>query len=271
MVVALETKVLKDKNEIDIFLKRKRGLIEEAIGFPIGTQERKAKKVVNFSDGIEVAFLKPGKEASRQNPNTNDMYPIVSFGGKEMTEKYSFQDMWTYMFKTYLVNKEVFKQTSVLLYRLCFFRDHTEEKGKFRYRPSVAINKVISDLEKIRKEGFKKQFNDERSPTLKQFLYFVDLLGWNEDVKYYTKKPELFSASYSKSTTGRTNTILSIINAPIMISKFYEDIVSKTQTGGAIDVDLITSVIQKFTRTRGICAPTKGELSLELAPYLREE
>ena len=157
----------------------------------------------------------------------------------------------------------------VLLYRLCFFHDHKCKDGKWRYSPSDEINKLIHDLDNlVLRDGFKDKFKESEPLTLLQFLLFVDLLSWNEDVKYNAPKGEPYFKSISKSYTGRTNTILSIISAPLLISEFIEDIIVKSQSGGVIDVKLITAVIQKFTRTRGLCKLNYNDLQEKLKPYL---
>ena len=119
------------------------------------------------------------------------------------------------------------------------------------------------------KDGFKDKFNETEPLTLFQFLLFVNLLAWNEDVKYHAPKGEPYFIKYDESKKGRKNTILSIIGAPLLISEFIEDIIAKTQSGGVINVKLITTVIQNFTRTRGICPLSQKELQKRLAPYLR--
>ena len=53
-----------------------------------------------------------------------------------------------------------------------------------------------------------------------------------------------------------------------MISNFILDIIEKTEKKGIIDVKLITSTIQKFAKTRGICVLSNKELLLHLSPFL---
>jgi len=258
------------KEEKEKFLEIKRNLISEAVLLPSGVAGKPIKTSINKICGVEAAFLKPGKEASRKTPNAYDMYPLVTYGQKEVTPKFSFNDIWEYLLKIFLIHKGTFIKVLVLLYRLCYYQDHHYKNNKWRYSPSDELLKLINDLDTlVLKDGFADKFNEPESLTLLQLLMFVDLLAWNEDVKYHAPKGVPYFKNVSESKTGRTNTVISIISAPLLISGFIEDIVTKTQTGEIINVHLITSVIQKFTRSRGLCVLGDAELQKALAPYLK--
>ena len=266
----LTTNKLNSKEEKEKFFNIKRTLITEAISFPSGTDAKRVKTRVNKLYNHETAFLKPGKEAGRSNPNIYDMYPLLTFNNKDVTEKFSFENLWEYLLKIFLIHKGTFTKTLVLLYRLCFFHDHNLINNKWRYSPSEQVCGLIHSLDRlVLREGFSDKFNESEPLTLFQLLLFVDLLAWNEDVKYHAPKGEPYFKNLTESKTGRTNTILSVICAPLLISEFIEDIVLKTQTGGVINVKFITSVIQKFTRSRGLCVLNGSELQKALTPYLR--
>jgi hypothetical protein len=252
------------------FLEIKRSLITEAVGFPKGTASERVKTVINKFNNIEAAFLKPGKEASRKTPNPYDMYPLLTYNEQDITERFSFEDIWEYLLKIFLIHKGTFIKALVLLYRLCFFYDHQCKDGKWRYSPSEQIFELINDLDNlVLSEGFADKFNESKPLTLFQFLLFVDILSWNEDLKYHAYKGEPYFRIISESKVGRTNTVLSIISAPLLISEFIEDLIAKTQSGGAINVRLITSIIQKFVHSRGLCVLSDAELQKALSPYLR--
>ena len=268
----IHTAPLYTKEEKENFLLIKRTLIDEAIRFPMGTREEQVKIVINNFASTEVAFLKPGKEVFREKPNANDMYPLVTFNGSEVTERFTFEDIWEYLLKIFLIHKGTFTKALILLYRLCFYTDHACIDGKWRYLPSDEILKLINGLDElVLKDGFADKFGNDEPLSLLQFLLFVDLLAWNEDVKYHVPKGAPYFKNMTESKTGRTNTILSLISAPVLISKFIEDIVAKTQTGGVINVRLITGVIQKFTISRGLCILSTAELQKSLSPYLGGE
>jgi len=258
------------KEEKEIFLNIKRSLITEAVSFPSGAADKRVKTVINNLNNHESAFLKPGKEASRNNPNVYDMYPLLTYNDKDVTKKFSFENIWEYLLKIFLIHKGTFVKTLVLLYRLCFFHDHRLINEKWRYSPLEPVCELIHNLDNlVLREGFADKFNETEPLTLFQFLLFMDILAWNEDVKYHAPKGEPYFKNMTESKIGRTNTLLSVIGAPLLISEFIEDIIFKTQSGGVINVRLITSVIQKFTRSRGLCVLSDSELQKALAPYLR--
>jgi len=154
----------------------------------------------------------------------------------------------------------------ILIYRNCYFIDHKEINNTIRYLPSNEIIDYIDKIEFGLKDGFMDKFSSKEI-GLYEFLHFVDLLGWNEDVKYHIVDGRPNFQKYDKKV-GRVNTILSIISAPLMISRFINDVIEKTKNKGIIDVKLITSTIQKFSKSRGICVLSNKELLNFLQPYL---
>jgi hypothetical protein len=261
----LETKIFSGGGD---FLKIKTSLINEAIDLPSGTQTARIKTVINKLGGNEGMFFKPGKEAARKTPNLYDMYPAVFANGVDITERWGFEKLWEYLIKISIVHKATFKKVLVLLYRLCFFIDYKQIDGEYRYIPSDELTELIANIQSlVLTDGFQDKFSTTEIELL-DFINFVDLLAWNEDVKYNAPKGEPYFKNYSNSKTGRTNTILSIISAPILISNFIDDIICKSSSGGVIDVSLITSTIQRFTKSRGLCVLSNTELKKHLTPYL---
>lgn len=242
--------------------------IAEAIAFESGTIENPIKTVISvLPSGKEAYFLKPGKETLRATPNIHDMFPNVGKNNQSETDGYTFEIMWEYLIKISIINQITFKKILVLLYRLCSLLDHQEvETGKLRYSPSKDLSDYIGKIDFSLRDGFKDKFKTEEI-GLWEYLYFIDLIGWNEDVKYHVKDsiPNFKTVNKRK---GRVNTILTIICAPLMISNFIQDIIQKTKNYGIIDVKLITSTIQKFTKSRGICVLSNRDLLEYLQPYL---
>lgn len=198
------------------------------------------------------------------------MNPNVGLKKVSDTEKWAFEKVWEYLIKVSIINRITFKKILVLVYRNCFFIDHKEiKKNKIRYEPSGQILNFIENVEKyVLKDGFMDKFKTQEIGLL-EFLHFIDLLGWNEDVKYHVTdgKPDFIKRN---KNVGRVNTLLSIISAPLMISNFIDDIIQKTRRREPINVKLITSTIQTFSKSRGICVLPNRELLKELKPYLTE-
>lgn len=265
--IVIKTKIFRSNNN---FIQQRRVRIAEAIAFQSGTIENPAKIVISvLPNGKESYFLKPGKETLRTKPNIHDMFPNVGSNNQSETEGYTFDIMWEYLIKISIINQITFKKILVLLYRLCFLLDHQEVvTGKLRYAPSKDLSDYIDKIDFSLRDGFKDKFKTEEI-GLWGYLHFVDLIGWNEDVKYHVKNSTPNFETVNKKT-GRVNTILSIISAPLMISNFVQDIVQKTKNYGIINVKLITSTIQKFTKSRGICVLSNRDLLEYLRPYLAE-
>ena len=262
------------KNNKDFIAKRKQ-LIEEAVLFPCGTDlENQYRNVINkLSNGTEICFYRPGKEAipPRKRLNKFDMYPAVEANSTNLTPKWAFEQLWEYLIKISVIHQDTFKKVMVLLYRLCFLFDHKEQNGKLRYAPSDEILAYIGNIQKfVLDGGFNDKF-DSNEISLLEFLYFTDLLAWNEDVKYHTTADGKADFESINPDTGRKNTVLTVISAPVLIGAFIQDIIYKTSNRGVINVKLITSTIQKFAARRGICTLTNKELLDYLSPYLTEK
>lgn len=262
----IKTKIFRS-NEDFIFLRKQR--VAEAIAFKGGTIENPEKIIISaLPNGKESYFYKPGKETQRTVPNIHDMFPNVGSNNKSETDGFSFELIWEYIIKISIINQLTFKKVLVLLYRLCFFLDHKEiEKSKIRYFPSPEIFDYISKMDFALKDGFKDKFKKDEIGLL-EFLHFIDLLGWNEDVKYHIKNAEPDFEDKSKKNVGRTNTIISVISVPLMINDFLSNIIENVKYIEKINVRLILSTMQKLSKSRGICVLSHKELQKYLNPYL---
>lgn len=262
----IKTKIFRSSEK---FILQRAQRIAEAIAFEGRTIENPKRHLIAvLPNGKESYFLKPGKETQRAIPNIHDMFPNVGRGNKSETEGYTFEIIWEYLIKISIINQLTFKKVLVLLYRLCFLLDHQEiESGKLRYSPSPEILDYIAKIDFALKEGFKDKFKKDEIGLL-EYLHFVDLLGWNEDVKYHTKnsKPDF----EDRKTAGRTNTILSVISVPLMINDFLSNIIENVNYIEKINVRLILSTMQKLSKSRGICKLSHTELQKYLDPYLEK-
>jgi hypothetical protein len=215
----IQTKIFKsDRTFTDKRTKR----IEEAIAFEGGTIENPKKHLItSLPNGKEAYFFKPGKETLRKVPNVYDMSPNVGANGISETEGWAFEKIWEYLIKISIISQSTFKKVLVLLYRNCFLLDHREiEKGKFRYLPSKEISDYINNIESfVLKDGFVDKFKTTEIGLL-EYLYFIDLIGWNEDVKYHIVEGQPDFIKYDKKV-GRVNTILSVISAPLLITSHF--------------------------------------------------
>ncbi|TAL68029.1 MAG: hypothetical protein EPN82_11550 [Bacteroidetes bacterium] len=258
----IETKILKGR--IPDFHEKRKVRISEAILFKLGTKNKPKKThITTLFDSKEVCFYKPGKEYFRKaNPNIHDMFPGIWNNGINEVDGWTFENLWEYLIKISIINQITFKKVLVILYRNCFLLDHLEIKpGKYRYHPSKSILDYIEKIEFGLKDGFLDKFNTKEIGLL-EFLHFVDLLGWNEDVKYHTINGKPYFDSKNKKT-GRINTIMNIIMKSIMVNEFILKInINK------FNLNLILSTLRKLINNNLIYKPTNREFINYLNPFL---
>ena len=247
------TKIQKGRPE-DVKIKREMR-IKEAIKLETGTKEEPKIHIIGEINNNKIYFAKPGKEYFRINKqNVNDMTPNVG----DLYEKYSFGDIWKDMLNLSVrISKDSYKQLNVLLYRLAYLMDCTTVDNKVRYEPT---GEVMAIIEKIQKEI------DEQGYDFKvlEFLNFIDVLSWNEDVKYQA------TCEFNKYKVGRINTILSLISIPLIFKEFVDKIIDKKDYLRELDYSLLIDVAQNFSRTRGVHPMSNKKLIEYLQPYLCE-
>ena len=215
----IKTKIFKSNKN---FIQQRSVRIAEAIAFESGTIKNPMRTLISvLPNGKESYFFKPGKETQRATPNIHDMFPNVGSNGISETKSWGFEKIWEYLIKISIISQSTFKKALVLLYRNCFLLDHQEiEEGKFRYLPSKEISDYINNIESfVLKDGFVDKFKTTEIGLL-EYLYFIDLIGWNEDVKYHIVEGQPDFIKYDKKV-GRVNTILSVISAPLLITSHF--------------------------------------------------
>ena len=154
-----------------------------------------------------------------------------------------------------------FKMVMVLIYRNAYHIDHKEIEKKVRYHPN---EKVMGCIEQIQ---------DEISDVLPDggllgFLNFLDILGWNEDVKYHTENSLPTFSEKDKFKVGRINTLLTCIRVPFQMSLFVKGILDNVNHPNDIDFRLGYTIMQQFATSRGTCAATNKQLVEWLSPYI---
>ena len=243
-------------------LQKRKQRILEALSWSKGTQERPHKhRVATLSSGAEVYFLKPGKEAvsNRKRPNPHDMIPVVG----DPLRRPKFDEIWAAILQISATSFDDFRAFLTLIYRSAYLLDHVEvSPGVVRYRPAEPLERTIERIEQASTPGF--------AFGLMGLLHFLDILGWNEDVKYHVERnrPE-FSGKYAFDV-GRINTLLTSIRVPYQTSEFIRSCTDALRRHRQVDYLSICTVMQQFTTSRGTCTPTKRQLSSWLSPFIRE-
>lgn len=177
----------------------------EAIGWPKGkSQEKRKITEIYKANEFIVAVGKPGKEAAADfkrkhyitgviTNNRNDMNPFVMENGKKVGEDLTFEAMFEQI--EHLMHADMFglELLGMLIFRMAFMLDHQKNtQGNWRYIPPsqsmLVLNRCLPKVGDVPVEAF---------------LYFLDVLALNEDVKVHTMGHENAKHDY-----GRINTLL---------------------------------------------------------------
>ena len=238
-------------------VKRKRIMrIKEAIDIKLGTEEEPNEYVIGMINDNKVYFKKPGKEYFRKEGkrNINDMTPCVG----NLYDRYSFGNIWKDMLNLSVrISKDSYKKLNVLLYRLAYLMDCSEIDGKIRYNPTGEVYDIIKNIQReidLKKYNFK----------VLEFINFIDILSWNEDVKYQAE------CKFETPKKGRINTVLSLISIPLMFKEFVDLVIEKKDYLHELDYSILIDVANNFSRTRGVQPISNRKLVEYLAPYLSE-
>jgi len=208
-------------------------------------QKKERQLLVHTTDMGERIFIQyPGKESRTHNKNRKerkktairpwDFRPILYISGNvEPHEDMSFGMMWATIFETANKltrknKKETLRVLATLLYRMAFMLDHVELKifktqirdvtykknGKTKF--SRKVGKTLPRLFKYKPNKQVLDYIAEKCPqwgemSFEGFLFYNELLAWNEDCKYYYQKNHAKDTVKWIDKTGRVNTLLSHI------------------------------------------------------------
>ncbi len=177
----------------------------EAMAWPKGkSQEKRKITEIYKADNFVVAVGKPGKEAAPDfkrkhyitgviTNNRNDMNPFVMKNGKKVGNDLTFEAMFEQI--EHLMHADLFglELLGMLIFRMAFMLDHQQDtQGNWRYIPPNQSMLVLN--KRLPKVG---------DVSAEVFLYFLDVLALNEDVKVHTLGHENAKYDY-----GRVNTLL---------------------------------------------------------------
>ena len=186
-------------------IEKREKYVKEAISWESGTdqQHRKITVVYDFGDW-KVAVGKPGKEADPnykgfrnyktglKGNNPNDMNPHILFKGKKIEKDLTFQEIFEEIEKMKRADLFGLELFGMMIFRMAFMLDHKElSKGKIRYCPDEELLTILQ-----------KRIPEISGKQIKPFLFYLDILGLNEDIKVNEGGHGL-SGDY-----GRINTLL---------------------------------------------------------------
>ena len=179
---------------------KKQTLITEAISW----SGKNVKGTFDFHDIWEsddkrykISLGKFGKEyylntikwkGGKQGNNPNDMRPTVYVDGEEKEFDGSFDHVFNFFQDISKVSDDALRILGCLLFRNALLVDHIEVDGKFRYcPPQKAIDFIL------------EQYPLYDGISTEAYLYYLEAIAWNEDVKYHTLGFDI------NNGTGRTN------------------------------------------------------------------
>lgn len=179
--------------------------LKEAIGWPKGEnqEQRKITNVYKSGDFL-ISIGKPGKEAApnfkrkhyitgRATNNQNDMNPFVTENSKKVGDDLTFGALFEQIAELMRADMFGLEILGMLIFRMAFMLDHKQnQQNQWRYiPPKNALNILRQRLPRV------------GSFPVDVFLYFLDVLALNEDVKMHTLGYENAQHDY-----GRVNTLL---------------------------------------------------------------
>lgn len=189
-------------------------MISEFLSFNKGESllKQHITTLYTFKD-YTIGIGKPGKEVFSENikyqsgeksNNPNDMTPRIFLNGELVQYDGSFEAIFKEFVRLY-ESEDALQILGSLLYRNAFLLDHVKIGGKWRYNPPVeAIDKI------------KETCGLFLGLPVEVFLYYLELIASNEDLKYNTLGYDL-----SKGF-GRKNNLLTyahVIN--VILQKHY--------------------------------------------------
>jgi len=216
-----------------------------------------------FGEKLYMQF--PGKESIRDtNPNTWDFRPKLFVSGVQFGNDLSFGDVWESFFdllKIHSVTSPRFLKAIdyliVLFYKSAYLIDYQEVKGvnmETRLRKSGIVDEAQTekftsplllfdvDLHREILDYLQGEIGNLCGMSIEAFLLYNDILGWNEDSKYYQRAIEI-NKVWSDGV-GKPNTLLTHISILGYIRNELK----------------MSDILMRFVRSRGVSYPTRQEL-----------
>lgn len=250
--------------------------------------EKKERQLLVYttSAGEKIFMQYPGKESGTHKKNGKerkktairpwDFRPILYPPNSKYQHKdMSFGAMWATIFKAAdkvggKNKKEILCVLATLLYRMAFMLDHVELKtfktqirnvtykknGKTKF--SRKVGKTLPRLFKYKPNKQVLGYISKSCPrwgdmSFEGFLFYNELLVWNEDCKYYYRNYHIRDDKEWISTTGRVNTLLTHIRI----------------LGHILEKVPLSDIFDGFARQKGISPASKDEILKICGGFIR--
>lgn len=241
-------------------------------------EKKERQLLVHTTSAGEKIFIQyPGKESRQHNKNEGkrkktairpwDFRPILYPPNSKYQHKdMSFGAMWATIFKTAdkvggKNKKEMLRMFATLLYRMAFMCDHVELKtfktqtrdvtykksGKTKF--SRKVGKTLPRLFQYKPNKQVLDYISDKCPlwgemSFEGFLFYNELLAWNEDCKYYYRNYHVRDTKEWIRKTGRVNTLLTHIRI----------------LGHMLEKVPLSDIFDGFARQQGISPASKDEI-----------
>ncbi len=174
----------------------------------------------------------PGKETKRSESMERpwDFRPKVLFSSGEYGPDHTFADSWKPLFDEFGVDNpdaDAARALGVLFYRMAFMMDHEPEwgdvslptrlvdgdgnaKGPFREETYPGLFRYDPPAEVI--DAVTSEVSELGGMSVAGYLHYVNLLGFNEDCKYYYRDTNGGEKDWGWPRKGRINTLLTYVS-----------------------------------------------------------
>ena len=147
----------------------------------------------------QVSLGKYGKEyyqsgsTGNNQKNCNDMKPTVLFNNTSVpTVRGRFDDIFRLM-ESCGHDTDLLKAFAVLFFRNALLLDHNITNGNYSYEPPKKLIDYIC-----------RKKNEFESIPMEVYIHFLDAIGLNEDVKYYTQGKLLLNKGIGRENNMKT-------------------------------------------------------------------
>ena len=225
---------------------------------------------LNITESGEiVGFKYPEKESNLSNSKVfkYDFRPKVLLQNGKYADDLTFYQIWDALYQNIPNTNEGCALLGVIFYRMAYMVDYVnhapisiETSNNFKYSDFPEKGYLGINFQSLKTYLGDWAFNSQwAGMSFEAFLHLNDLLALNEDVKYWyraenfaidskTGKPKGWKAD----AVGRVNTMLTHLN----VIGFHS---------GKIN---FASLIDKFSRSKGVCPVVKKDAVSICAPFL---
>ena len=228
--------------------------------------------------GEKIFIQYPGKETVRSTPRPWDFRPELYLPENSARyENMSFGDIWAIVFETAAKlsgnNKDQFLRVfATLFYRMAFMLDHIEtptfntrerdviyghrNEPEFSEEREVELPKLLKyDPNQEALEYLSNACPMWGSMSVEAFLFYNELLVWNEDCKYYYRNYRTREKQTWIGTTGRVNTLLTHIH---ILGYMLGDV-------------HLSDIFDGFAKQKGISPASKDKVIRICRDFIKEE